>query len=146
MDPQQWMKKRLPNCRVLDEYWTFARYDFPENVRQWIRENWVKVSDEGGGTYHEPSYYREFPPPLPKKEKPKENPEEKEDKENPLKEGQAFAQEYKKTQFYDDMDDANKKATDVMAEQGMEAAVKHMFTDQNTGRTLSYAEMRSRYG
>ena len=41
---------------------------------------------------------------------------------------------------------SNKKATDVMAEQGMEAAVEHMFTDQQTGRKLSYGEMRSRYG
>ena len=40
----------------------------------------------------------------------------------------------------------NQKATDVMAEQGMEAAVEHMFTDQQSGRKLSYAEMRSMYG
>ena len=143
MDPQQWLKSKLPNCRALDEYWTFERYDFPENVRQWIRENWVKVSDEGGGTYHEPTYYRQFPPPMPKKENPTET---KDEKENPPKEGQAFAESYKKTEFYDEMDDANKKALDVMAKQGMEAAVEHMFTDQDTGRKLSYAEMRSLYG
>lgn len=143
MDPQQWLKSKLPKCCVLDEYWTFERYDFPENVRQWIRENWVKVSDEGGGTYHEPTYYRQFPPPIPKKENPNET---KDEKENPPKEGQAFAQAYKETQFYDGMDDGNKKALDVMAKEGAEAAVKHMFTDKDTGRTLSYAEMRSLYG
>ena len=44
------------------------------------------------------------------------------------------------------MDDVNKKGLDVMATEGMEAAVKHMFTDQETGRTLSYGEMRMRYG
>ena len=33
-----------------------------------------------------------------------------------------------------------------MAEQGMEAAIEHMFTDQQTGHKLSYAEMRSMYG
>ena len=44
------------------------------------------------------------------------------------------------------MDEANKKATDVMTEQGMEAAIEHMVTDQQTGRKLSYAEMRSMYG
>ena len=44
------------------------------------------------------------------------------------------------------MDDNNKKAMDVMQKDGPEAAIKHMFTDQETGRQLSYAEMRSRYG
>ena len=44
------------------------------------------------------------------------------------------------------MDDTNKKAVDVMAEEGMETAVKHMVTDEKSGRQLSYAEMRSRFG
>jgi hypothetical protein len=48
--------------------------------------------------------------------------------------------------YYDQMNDANKKAMDVMQKDGPEAAIKHMFTDQETGRQLSYAEMRSRYG
>ena len=143
MDPQQWMKNRFPNCKVLDEHWTFARYDFPENVRQWVRDNWVKVSDEGGGTYHKPTYYRTFPPPLPKKETINETKDEKEDAP---KEGQEFAQDFQQTKAYSNMDDTNKKAVDVMATEGMEAAVKHMFTDEKSGRQLSYAEMRSRYG
>ena len=62
MNPQQWLQNRFPNCRALDENWTFERYDYPENVRQWIRENWIKVSEDSGGTYHEPYYHREkFP-------------------------------------------------------------------------------------
>jgi hypothetical protein len=44
------------------------------------------------------------------------------------------------------MDDANKKALDVMATKGASDAIKYMFTDQDTGRQLSYSEMRSRYG
>jgi hypothetical protein len=44
------------------------------------------------------------------------------------------------------MDELNKKAMDVMTTQGMDAVVKHMFTDQDTGRQLSYGEMRMRYG
>ena len=48
--------------------------------------------------------------------------------------------------LYNQMDDANKKAMDVWEKDGMEAAVKHMFTDQKTGRPLTYAEMRSLYG
>ena len=77
------------------------------------------------------------------KEKPSETKDEKEDAP---KEGQAFAKAYKETKFYDEMDDTNKKAVNVMAEQGLEEAVKHMFTDEKSGRQLSYAEMRSLYG
>ena len=51
-----------------------------------------------------------------------------------------------KTPHYEVMDDTNKRALKVMVEEGVDAAVKHMFTDQKTGRALSYAEMRSRYG
>jgi hypothetical protein len=43
-------------------------------------------------------------------------------------------------------DDLNKKAISVMKNEGIEAAVKHMFTDYVTGRTLTYSEMRHRYG
>ena len=57
-----------------------------------------------------------------------------------------FAKSVKSTPIYDSMDANNKKALDVMATQGADAAVKHMFTDQETGRPLSYAEMRMRYG
>ena len=46
---------------------------------------------------------------------------------------------------YRNMDELNKKAATVMKNEGMEAAVKHMFTGEN-GKQLSYAEMRERYG
>jgi hypothetical protein len=44
------------------------------------------------------------------------------------------------------MDEPNKKAFSVMKNEGIEAAVKLMFTDYVTGRTLTYSEMRHRYG
>ena len=44
------------------------------------------------------------------------------------------------------MDDYNKKAATVLKNQGIDEAVKHMFTDQDTGKPLSYSEMRYRYG
>ena len=47
---------------------------------------------------------------------------------------------------YDAMDDYNKKAMDVLTTKGMNAAIQHMFTDQETGRPLTYGEMRARYG
>lgn len=45
----------------------------------------------------------------------------------------------------DKMNSLNKEAALVMKTQGVEAAVKHMFTD-SSGNRLSYAEMRFRYG
>lgn len=44
------------------------------------------------------------------------------------------------------MDTHNQKAMDVAAKDGTDAFIKHVFTDQETGRKLTYAEMRSRYG
>ena len=44
------------------------------------------------------------------------------------------------------MDEANKTAAGVFNTQGKDAFIKHIFTDQESGRTMSYSEMRSRYG
>jgi hypothetical protein len=43
------------------------------------------------------------------------------------------------------MDDRNRTAAKVLVTQGTEAFVKHCFTGDK-GETLSYAEMRARYG
>ena len=50
------------------------------------------------------------------------------------------------TSFYKDMDKDNKEALQIWAEEGLEASIQHMFRDQKTGNTISYAEMRSKYG
>jgi len=44
------------------------------------------------------------------------------------------------------MDAANTKAAVVLSTQGSKAFVEHVFTDQETGKKLSYAEMRALYG
>jgi len=44
------------------------------------------------------------------------------------------------------MDAANSKAANILFTQGSQAFVKHVFTDQGTGRELSYSEMRQLYG
>ena len=44
------------------------------------------------------------------------------------------------------MDDNNKKAVKVLNTQGEKSFLKHIFTEQETGRTMSYSEMRMRYG
>ena len=61
--------------------------------------------------------------------------------EPPLKEGINVVGET----IYNSMDDNNKKATDIMASQGMEKAVKHMFLHQETGEPMDYATMRYFY-
>lgn len=58
----------------------------------------------------------------------------------------SFAKSIKGSPMYEAMDENNKKALIVMSTQDTDAAIKHMFTDQATGRQLSYSEMRSRYG
>lgn len=47
--------------------------------------------------------------------------------------------------FYDNMDDNNKKATDIAVKQGWDAAIKHMTTDAD-GQVRSYSEIRELYG
>lgn len=47
--------------------------------------------------------------------------------------------------FYNSMDEHNKKAADIWASSGVDAAVKHMVTRPD-GTTRSYSEMRAMYG
>lgn len=47
---------------------------------------------------------------------------------------------------YNRMDDNNKKAAYIMASQGMDKAVEHMFLHPETGEPMDYATMRSFYG
>ena len=46
----------------------------------------------------------------------------------------------------DNMDDDNKTAMKVAETQGLEACIEHMFTEKDTGRKMTYGEMRMRYG
>ena len=149
MDPQLWLATNFENLETLDRNWTMERYDFPQNVRSWIEENWIKVSDVCGGTYTKPDNIL-----VNKKESTaiKATTEEAVAEEGVAEKAveikqtaKSVAQMYKKNNYLV-MDDLNKKAMAVMATQGMDAAVKHMFTDQDTGRQLSYGEMRMRYG
>lgn len=114
----EWLYTKWPNMKKMDMNWTAERYDYPQYVRQYIEENWIKVSDENGGTYKKPA----------------------------IEEEKTFGTDVQNSSLYQGMDETNKLAADVMANEGMDAAIKHMFTDQDTGRQLSYSEMRSRYG
>ena len=44
------------------------------------------------------------------------------------------------------MDEANKKALDVLIKGAEKDFLKHVFTNQETGQPRSYAEMRIMYG
>ena len=134
---QEWLQENWPNMRALDHNWTMERYDYPQYVRDGIAENWIKVNDENGGTWHEPNYH---------KKKLDESAESAASADASADNGKSFATAYKDTGLSERMDDANKKALDVMQNEGMNAAIKHMFTDQESGRQLSYGEMRMRYG
>ena len=47
--------------------------------------------------------------------------------------------------FYNGMDDNNKKAMDIQATEGWDAAIKHMMTGSD-GKPRSYSEIRNLYG
>lgn len=48
--------------------------------------------------------------------------------------------------FYEGMDDNNKKAYNIFKTKGTDKAIEHMFKHPETGKPLSYSEMRSFYG
>jgi len=152
VNPQEWLNLNWPNCKVLDHDWTMERYDYPLVVRNWIKENWIKVSDNNGGTYHEPRYHRYRTESKNRFNQRKEYYENEKNQEQQTSEQKSqesekkFAKTYLESELSNNMDDANKKALNVMATKGASDAIKYMFTDQESGRQLSYSEMRSRYG
>lgn len=47
--------------------------------------------------------------------------------------------------FFNDMDDTNKKAMKIWTEDGIDAVLKHMLTDDD-GKPRNYSQMRMMYG
>ena len=138
-----WLNKNWPVMRVADVNWTMERGDFPQHARGYIFKNWIKVNDEGGGTYCEPSYYEtkyknqmiargKMPPAA--------------EDERHQRRDEVDVHGVPASQPSNGMDKRNQTALHVLQTKGPAAAVKHMFTDDKTGRELSYSEMRSRYG
>ena len=48
--------------------------------------------------------------------------------------------------YYNDMDKNNKNAMDILATKGFDAAIEHMFIHPQTGKPMSYSQMRELYG
>ena len=76
------------------------------------------------------------------KETPKETTKPKDDPQVVPGSGEKLVNK----QVYSLMDNNNKKAADVMASKGIEAAVEHMFKHPETGKKMDYATMRYYYG
>ena len=55
MIKMEWLNLYLPNLRLVDMEYTTKRYEFPEEVCEWIKKTWTKKSEENGGTYEKPS-------------------------------------------------------------------------------------------
>jgi len=168
---KEWLNTNWPNMHACDVNWTMKRYDYPDHVCEYIKNHWIKISDSGGGTYQQKYDYKKCLDEThilwrtENQKKMQKELDEEENHQNPKikrcinnwqrlwvklnqrrPSGKAAAKLYQQTGFAKAMDEPNKKALDVMANEGMDAAVKHMFIDQESGRQLSYAEMRSRYG
>lgn len=115
-EAKNWLMTNWPNARAVDVYGTMKRYNYPEIVKDYIKNNWIKVSDDYGGTYCEKKYYKNLPNNHPYKKK------------------------------LPTMDEYNKKALEIGKTKGCDEMVKHMFKHPETGRPLSYSEMRMFYG
>jgi hypothetical protein len=51
----EWLNQNFPTLRSVDVEYTMRRYDFPDDVCEWIKNTWTKTSEENGGTYSKPS-------------------------------------------------------------------------------------------
>ncbi len=49
-----WLLNTWPIMTKCDHDWTMERYDFPPEVRTYIKNNWTKVGDQNGGVYEKP--------------------------------------------------------------------------------------------
>jgi len=159
-DWKEWLQNNWPKLRALDHNWTMERYDFPQYVRNGIAANWIKVNNENGGTWEEPEYNRSKLQSVNTTVDDSDTVNDAVDDSDTVNDalqkiintavkddnGRSFAKVWKDIGFSEGMDDANKKGLDIMENEGMDAAVKYMFTDQKSGRQLSYSEMRTRYG
>ena len=163
-DWKEWLQNNWPKLRALDHNWTMERYDFPQYVRNGISANWIKVNNENGGTWEEPEYNRSKLQSVDDAVDYSDTVDTAVDYSDTVDtavndalqkiintavkddNGRSFAKVWKDIGFSEGMDDANKKGLDIMESEGMDAAVKYMFTDQKSGQQLSYSGMRMRYG
>lgn len=144
---QQWLNTRFPKCKKVDVDWTFERCNFPQFVRSYIVEHWDKVSDDNGGVFSKPVNVQQNNEEKVNIEQNTQCEETKDTKESiSIDNEKKFANNIKNSGIYTNMDSENQKAIDIASEEGMNKAIDFMFTDQETGRRRTYAEMRMMYG
>ena len=51
---ETWLQNNWPNMTRMDMNWTAAKYDYPSHVCEYIKQNWIKINDDNGGTYQKP--------------------------------------------------------------------------------------------
>ena len=154
---KEWLKTKFSNIHNCYVKKTIKRYNwhavsncnkylYPDYVYEYIKNNWVKKNDNNGGTYHEPGYDKKcFEEECRKKQnknKPQTVPEIIRNKIKKEPTGKAHAKLYQQTVFAEAMDDNNKEALKVAAEEGFDAAAKYMMSSAGG----DYARMRSMYG
>jgi len=154
---KEWLQTNWPNMQTCDVDWTMKRYDYPDYVCEYIKNNWIKISDSGGGTYQQKYDYKKSldethilwrtPDKVPAKgvnECSKVKPQTMKIIRDMVQadDGKETAKLYQQTGFAKAMDDNNKEALKVAAEEGIDAAAKHMMKQAGG----DYGRMRSMFG
>lgn len=155
---KEWLQSKWPNMHACDVDWTMKRYDYPDYVCEYIKNNWIKISDSGGGTYQQKWDYKKCLDEthvLWRTEQQHKMQKELDEEENKPQtvpkiirdmvqadDGKEMAKLYQQTGFAKAMDDNNKEALKVAAEEGMDAAAKHMMKQAGG----DYSRMRSMFG
>lgn len=52
-----WLNTNVPNVKVVDTTYTMIKYEFPDFVHEYIKDNWIQLNNKNGGTYVEPRYF-----------------------------------------------------------------------------------------
>ena len=118
LDAVNWLQCFWQQVRVANKEMLMEKQNFPVHVQKYIETHWVRVNDAYGGIYEEPEYH---------------------------KNNQILQSKFMHNQT-NVMDENNKKAMEIMNTQSMEKAVEYMFTHPQTGKPMSYGEMRYFYG
>ncbi len=53
--PLEWINARIPNAKRVDfSDYSMSKYEFPQNVKEYIQQTWTRINDINGGEYQKP--------------------------------------------------------------------------------------------